>query len=194
MSSSPFSTPEPNQPTEVRYVPQTSGRPTGVTVFAILNILFGITGILGVIFSAAMMLLGDNLQFGGPNPVFEVMNDNPTYKIYTIVMSFVGLGFAIVLLMSGVGLFKMRPWARTLALVYAVYAIVATIIGNVANYFFIFKPIMEQAVGEGGGQELVIMSGIIGGVVGGCIALILPIAILIYFMRPSVKALFAAQP
>lgn len=192
MSDSPLSTPEDDLPSknqqspEVRYVPATSNRPTGVTVFAILNVLFGITGVLGVVVTVLLTVFGDQFDFGA-NPIMDVVADNPTYKIYTVVMSVVGFIFAVVLIASGIGLFKMKLWGRSLALVYAVYAIVATIVGNVANYFFIFKPVMEQAVGGNDMQDLAVMSGILGGVVGGCIALILPIAILIYFLRPSVK-------
>ena len=191
MSSTPYSQPGPeSQPDpdqagpEIKYVPETSGRPTGVTVFAILHVLFGFTGILGVFLSWGMMLLGDKIDLG-PNPIMDLVKDNTAYHIFTIVMGVFGLGFSAALLASGVGLLKMRRWARTVALTYAVYAIVATIIGNVANYHFIYRPVMDQAMGQQGGQELALISGILGGVIGGCISLILPIAILIYFLRPT---------
>jgi hypothetical protein len=191
MPSSPFST-ETAQQTELRYIPERSDRPTGVTVFAILNVLFGLTGILGVILSWAILMLGDRINLG-PNPVMDALRDNEAFRLYNLVMGAIGLGFSVALLASGFGLLKMRSWARTVALVYAVYTIFATVIGAFANYQFIYRPVMERAAGQQNAEQLAIISGMIGGFAGACVALILPFAILIYFLRPSVKQAFQAS-
>lgn len=174
---------------ELRYVPETSGRPTGVTVFAILHVLFGLAGIGGTLFSIVFALLDVSLA-AGPNPILDAINENEAYRSYTFVMGIVGVFFSIALIASGLGLLKVRAWARTVSLVYGVYGIVFAIIGNVVNYFALYKPILEKVAGADGGQDLVVVGGIIGGVAGSCIGLVYPVAIVIYFLRPSIRKLF----
>ncbi len=164
-------------------------RPTGVTVFAILNIIFGLMGVFGIVVSVGMLVLGSRIA--GPNPVMDKMFDSVAYLAFTAVGMVVGIVFSILLLFSGIGLLKMSKSARTISIVYGVYAIVSTILANAVNVFVVFIPALEQAQGA---QRAGMIGGIIGAGIGGLVGLIYPIALLIYFTRPTVKHYFESWP
>ncbi len=186
--ASPYSTPPQTPPSpEIQYVPATSGRPTGVTVFAILSILFGFMGVLGTIGSAAMLFIGDKF---GANPVTEKLMTSSGYFAFTIAGAVLGFIFSIVLLASGIGLLKMSKTARKMAIAYGFYAIVATILVNVVNVVVIFLPLLQQAGDKSGPEQTVAIATLIGAVIGAFVGLIFPVALLIYFLMPSVREKF----
>jgi hypothetical protein len=158
-----------------------------VTVFAILNILFGIIGFLGSIVSSAMMFVGGML---GDNPVLQAIQTHTSYRVFFAVSLVLGLVFSALLLVSGWGLLKMSKVARRLAIAYGIYAVVAAVVSNVVNFFFIYRPMLEQAAGQQGAQQGIVIVSLVGAVVGGVIGLTFPVALLIYFMMPGVKRAF----
>ncbi|MFK8112849.1 MAG: hypothetical protein AB8B91_11635 [Rubripirellula sp.] len=185
--TNPFTTP----PESVAEVPiagvPTSGRPSGVTVFAILAVLFGGLGILGLIGSLVMFSISSQIAAPGSNPVMDLMNNSPAYRVFMYTGMGFGAVFSVLLLIGGIGLFKMKSSARKMLLAYAIYSIVAGIITNVVNYIFVFAPMLQNSGGGQGASQAVVVGSIIGGIVGGLIGLILPIAILVYFNLGSVK-------
>ena len=70
---------------------------------------------------------------------------------------------------------------------YGAYAIFAAVVGLIANWFWLYMPLMEQA-NQGGTPEQ--MGGAVGSMVGGlcgsCFGIIYPILLLIFMMRPNV--------
>ena len=90
-------------------------RPTSVTVFAILNLVFAALGVFGLIGSLTLFTTVD----AGNNPVVKIMQDNPGYKTWIMASIPLGLAACIVLLASGIGLLSLKPWARWLAIGYA---------------------------------------------------------------------------
>lgn len=169
-------------------------RPASVTVFGILNLVFAGLGLCGscfFVFSFWGMKAIPNQQ---PNPVFELMRENQAYYMFTMVSMALGFVATIVLGLAGIGLLKMRPWGRQLSIIYAVYAIISSIVGTIANWVWVFGPLMEQADGAGAGPEQMgALGGAIIGTVGGCIGLIYPILLLIFMMRSNVVQAFRDQ-
>lgn len=187
MSNDPFAPPQ-----EVSSQGATGQRPVGVTVFAILNIIFGILGVLGSIFTALMMAVGPMIPAGGPpNPVLDMMNENLFYNVFLFGSLILGFVFAVILIVAGSDLLKMRSRGRTLSIVYGVYAVISSVVGTLVNVFVVFLPMMEQAPNQQGAQAAMI-GGMVGGAIGGCIGLIYPVAVLIYFLRAQTKAAFEA--
>ena len=84
-------------------------RPTCVLVFAILNLILGALGVLGLAFALAMRLGVINLPTEN-NPAVELMESNAAFKLYNDVTQVVGGVALIVLIGSAIGLLKMRPW------------------------------------------------------------------------------------
>ena len=113
-------------------------RPTSVTVFGILNIVFAAFGVLGLIASIALFFMPGNSN----NPVIKIMNENPAYATWLKVCIPLGLLSCTALLAAGIGLLRLKPWARKLSIGYAIYAIVFGILGMVVNFIFLVEPML----------------------------------------------------
>jgi hypothetical protein len=189
--SNPYSSPFPDSMPKPSVPPS---RPASATVFGILNLVFAGLGLCGVCFGLIPLLGLMQMPNQPPNPVFELMEENEAYKMFTFVT--MGLGFiaTCVLGIAGIGLLKMQAWGRQLSIVYAVYAILAAIVGFIANWFWLIGPLMERANQMGPGPEqAAAIGGAIGGTVGGCFGVIYPIILLIFMMRPSFAQAFRTQ-
>ncbi len=167
-----------------------NNRPTSVTVFGILNLVFGVLGICGLAFSLVMFLVPQDPAM--PNPVLVLMQDNMAFMVFTYISTTLGFIASIVLIAAGVGLLKVKPWGRHLSIGYGIYAIISVVIGSIVNYFVIMRPILNEVVGRDQAGPVVI-GGVIGGVLGGCFSLIYPVLLLIYMFTPRVKAAFSGQ-
>jgi hypothetical protein len=153
---------------------------TAVTVFAVLNIGFAVLGIVGVLSSVMLFAVAGDAS---KNPVIQIIHDNPSYALWMKMSIPLGLVSSGALLAAGIGLLKLQPWARTLSIVYALYAMFMVIIGSVVNYFCLMRPMLEQAQGKSGPDAAAAIGGAIGGTVGGCFGLIYPILLLIFMLR-----------
>ena len=127
------------------------------------------------------------------NPVLELIQDNPSYAAYLKVSIVLTMIISAVLLVAGIGLLKLMPWARTLSIIYGIVAIIMVFISSIANYFFLVQPMLAKAHEEQGPQAAAAMGGAIGGMFGGCFGIIYPILLLIFMTRPKVVAAFNPQ-
>jgi len=162
-------------------------RPTSVTVFGILNIVFAVFGVIGMFVSVFLFLPQANTN----NPVVQIIQSSPAYATWLKLSLVLGAVVCVALLAAGIGLLKVRPWARTLSILYGIYAIVMGIVGMVVNYFFLVQPMLEQARQKTGPEAAGAIGGTIGGSIGGCFGLIYPILLLIFMTRANVVAAFA---
>ncbi len=153
---------------------------TPVTVFGILNIVFAALGGVGVISSIMLFVVASD---SSKNPVVQIIHDNPTYALWMKISIPLGLLACGVLLAAGIGLLKLQPWARTLSIIYAIYAMITVLVSSVVNYFFLVLPLLEQARGKSGPDAAAAMGGAIGGTLGGCLGLVYPILLLVYMLR-----------
>jgi hypothetical protein len=190
-------------------------RPASVLVLAILQIVFG---------SLCFMLTtcGGVVQFAGGNKMFKpppgqgapkddpeeklekLMEQKvPAYKAVQVAQLGLGILLSVALLVSGIGLLKLRPWARTLALVYAVVSILETI-GSIIYESLFTMPILKEFVAgerarpgltpdEKMGYDMMEMIGNFA-VFAPLIIVIFPIVVLIILLRPSVRAAFSDAP
>jgi hypothetical protein len=167
-------------------------RPTSVTVLGILNIVFAAFGVMGFAISILMIFVKPELNV--KNPVLDMMRQNPGYAMYTNISMVIGAVFTLVLGLAGIGLLMLRPWGRTLSIVYAVFAIISVIVNSFLNYYFLIAPLMDKLAAQQPGQEkAAAIGGIVGMVAGVCIGPIYPVILLIFMYRPNVKAAFGAQ-
>ena len=92
-------------------------RPVSVTIFGILNIGFGLLGLVGLL----TQNLFESFATQAPNPslssimaFLDEMNKNPTFILWrNISVPLEGLA-SLVLLVSGIGLILLKNWARDL--------------------------------------------------------------------------------
>lgn len=161
-------------------------RPTPILVFGILNIIFAAFGAISVL----MALILFNALPDSTNPVVQLIHTNAAYRNW---MKFsVGLGTVVipVLLAAGIGLLKLKPWARVLSILYGICAIVMVFAGGFINYFFLVQPLMAKAQTAQGPEAAGAMAGAIGGTFGSCLGLVYPILLLIFMFRPNIIAAF----
>ena len=143
-------------------------RPTAVTVFGILNIVFGSLGLLCV-------PVGLIAIFAMPN----AMNTAGSNTVWMLLSGVVGLACTIFLIVVGIGLLYQKAWARTGSLVYGWFAIIWGIIGAGLNIWLMTSRVEAYSPS--------IIPSMIGGVFGGLIGLIYPILLIIFMRRPSVR-------
>jgi len=143
-------------------------RPNSVTVFGILNIVFGTLGLM-------CMPVGLIAILAVPN----AMNTAATVKAWLLVSGVVGLACTIFLIVVGIGLLYLKAWARTGSLVYGWFAIIWGIIGTVVNFGLI------PSGGYGISRDA--LTGTIHGIIGGLIGLIYPVLLVIFMQRPNVR-------
>ena len=143
-------------------------RPTAVTVFGILNIVFGTLGLMCM-----------PLAFVGMFAMPHVGNPAALPKVWLLFSSAIGLGCTVLLIAAGIGLLYLKAWGRRCSLFYGWFAIVWGIIGAGLNIWF-------TTLKAEGNMEMVLPS-VIGGVCGGLIGLIYPILLVIFMQRPNVK-------
>lgn len=165
-------------------------RPTALTVFGVLNIVFAVFGVFGLIFSMALF----HLPADSNNPVIKLIHENAAYATWLKAGILLGVPSCLVLLATGIGLLCLKSWARILSMVYAIYAIVFGIVGMVVNSIVMVLPMVEQARQQQGPEAAAAVGGAIGGTIGGCFSLVYPVLLLIFMTRPKVVAAFRPAP
>ena len=165
-------------------------RPTSVTVFGILNIVFGILGLFGALMSAVVLAIPGARE---GNPVYQVVDENAIYGAWATAGMVLGAVATLVLLAAGGGLLSGKPWGRLLSVYYGVYAIVMTLVGLAFNAIFLFPALIGAMQNAQGVEAGAAVGGAIGGTVGSLAGLIYPV-LLIYFMtRPHVVSYFGGD-
>jgi GYF domain 2 len=144
-------------------------RPASVTVFGILNIVFGSLGLL-------CMPLGLAMIFVSPHPIYTAA----WAKVWMLFSAAVGFVCTILLIVVGIGLLYLKAWARMWAFGYGCFAIVWGIIGAGFNIW------LMASRADGYSQQTV--PSVIGGVCGGILTLVYPILLVIFMQRPNVKS------
>lgn len=169
---SPAVEPTKNPLGDLRYA---AGKPTSVTVFGVLNIVFGGMGLLCTPFSAVVGLAS----------MYKTMETTPAYMAWNIFAACIGFGLSIWLLILGIGLLMMKRWARRGSVVYSIANIIWAILAvgiNIAALSLGWLTVPESQ-----------LPGFIGGTCGGlCGGLIYPVLLLIFMQTDKVKQAFAA--
>jgi len=162
-------------------------RPTSVTVFGILVIVFGVLGVLGILGSLVLFL---PQMANSSNPVIKLIHDNPAYATWMKFSIALGVVVSAAVLAAGIGLLRLRPWARTFSIGYAIYSLVMVPVSMMVNFFLLTRPLLAQAQQQHGPEATGAIAGAVGGLFGSCFGLIYPVLLLIFMLRANVKAAF----
>jgi MFS family permease len=146
-------------------------RPKAVTVFGILNIVFGGLGLL----CTPLGMCATSLM-----PHF--MNPSGGAKAWMLFSFILGVTCAILLLAIGIGLLNLRPWARKWAIGYGWFAIVWTIIGT------LISAVLTTSGAYGYSHDAA--PGVVGGLLGSLVGLVYPILLIVFMRKPHVKDAF----
>jgi hypothetical protein len=144
-------------------------KPISVTVFGVLNIVFGCLGLLFI-----------PIALFGLAAASKRMGVSASFKMWSVV---VGIGFSIWLLILGIGLLKMSKWARCGSVIYAWVRIIWILI-VVGSSFATLSGWMAVRGGA--------IPGFLGVVYGGILGLIYPVLLLIFMQTNKVKQAFHA--
>jgi hypothetical protein len=158
-------------------------KPTSVTVFGVLNCVFGGLGIICTPISLIGLFIGDLLPMAQANR----MEIAPGYKVFLVISAIAGVCFAAWLLSLGIGLLKMKSWARRGSVIYACIAIVWGIAGIIITVLATLLGWMGPAESE----TPAMIGGMVGGACGGMLGLIYPVLLLIFMQSRKVKEAFA---
>jgi hypothetical protein len=143
-------------------------RPTSVTVFGILNIVFGGLGLLCTPFGLIAIFVMPN-----------VVNPSGSALVWLLLSSFIGFICTILLLTVGIGLLYQKAWARIWCLGYGWFAIIWGIVGMIVN--------IGLTVSGAYGYRQDNIPGVIGGFCGGLIGFIYPVLLIIFMRKQHVK-------
>lgn len=143
-------------------------RPTSVTVFGILNIIFGSLGLICTPFGLLAV-------FAIPN----TMNPSGSALVWLLLSTTIGFLCAMLLLTVGIGLLYQKAWARIWCLGYGWFAILWGVIGMGVN--------VGLTVSGAYGYRQDNIPGVIGGFCGGLIGFIYPILLVVFMRKQNVK-------
>ena len=161
--------------TEVSRVRSAQARPTSVTVFGTLNIIFGAMGLLA-------MPLGIIMMFVRPRTI----NLSEGVRVWLMFSSVIGLARVVLLIVTGIGLLKLKPWARVWTLGYGLFAIGWQTLGMIVNIIFM----STGGYGYSSQQMPEPIVGLIVGFCAGILGLIYPILLIVFMRKEDVIQAF----
>ena len=168
-------------------------KPKAIKVFGVLNVIFGGLGLLGTCIGLGAILALTTFDLipipEGNNAAFVTQDQNSFLYFYNIISAAVALLFAIVLLVSGIGLLKHKKWGRTTGLAWAAYCVLSTIVVSVVTWTHIYPYQLEtladnEVTAAVPNMEAILLGSMIFGNV-------LSVGYLIY---PGLFALFSSKP
>jgi hypothetical protein len=161
-------------------------RPASVIVFGILNIVFGVFGVLALAGTIVLFFMANASR----NPIIKLMQESAVFHGWMMLSIPLGLLSGAALLAAGIGLLCFKSWARKLSIGYAIYAIVFGAIGLAIHFIFLVPRMLEEAQRLHGPEAGGAIGGAVGGGIGGCVGMIYPILLLIFMTRPKLVAAF----
>jgi len=148
--------------------PIVTKKPAAIKVFGILNIIFGSFGLISSPFAFIGMKTGQTM-----------FNFGPTYTTWLMVSGVIGIIGGAISLVSGIGLCRIKEWARILAVGYSYFNILFCIIGIFISVY-VFMPSLP-------GNSPAVSGGMVGAIGGGIVGLIYPILIVVFLSKQNVK-------
>ncbi len=185
-------------------------RPLSVTAIAILHFVFGGLGILIGICAGVMMLAGGQNWItgsGGPGAnqanmqklqedLQKAMESGPAYHAVQVGNLAVDLAISIIMIVSGLGLLQLRPWGRTLSILYAILSITHKVFGVVYAVVFtipVLNNFLDSPAATGPEEQMAMtimrMVAIFPPIVQ-VLCMIYPIIVLIIMLRPAIATAF----
>lgn len=182
----------PTQPGELRLPERRSNWPTTLGVVAIV---FGALGCLGAIWGVVGTLLFPAAATRMPPNQAALAQAMAEMSSTYLITSILTAPAAVILLITGIGLFKRRKWGITTGKVWAIIkmivVVVSTYLGSVAQRAFSERMAQDPNMPQGAYSYIEISNLIwaVTGILWGCA---LPIFILTWFSRYKIKAEVAA--
>ena len=172
------------------------GQPQTVRVFGILHVVFGVFGVLMILWTLYVTVVGNPfMALAGNTPQTQMQTDLEREMMgYTVVSTAVFALITVLILIAGTLLLKGRKSALKFSNAYAWLSIGTKII-NLSVYFLYVQPMTEDvmsshAYGMAGVQTTIIVVTLISILA----SMIYPVLTLVLLNRPMVKTWFDNQP
>ena len=114
-------------------------RPTSVTVFAVLNMVFGGLGLLGTLFTVSMRRFADSA-------VNQVVDSHAFLSAWQSFGMIAGVLVSLALIGMGTALLGLKPWARKACVAYGVYGVVMSLASLVVAWR-VMRPALKTIQG-----------------------------------------------
>ena len=177
MSLEPPPLPQILPPAISQPAPAPQDRPGAVMVFGIICIIFG---------SLALLCSPVSLMMPFINARMGVIT-SPAFHTFSLISVIIGLPIAVWELISGIGLVRSRPWARSSAVAFATVGIVLQFVNTpVAIYMVMHESQMMR-------DPAARIGGMIGGTFGAVLSLTFFSLMIFFLTRPAVKTYFASR-
>jgi hypothetical protein len=155
--------------------PLPQAKPLAPKVFGIIHLVLGIMGLLGGLFGIAMLKVSlGQLDLEGPG------------LAWMQISTFIGPLPGVLLIVAGIGLLSYKCYGRTLSIAYGFLGLLLGVVSMIMTFTFV----MPGMMGDGSDPTLAMAEtiGRISGLVGGLMAMIYPLVLVIFFLRPKSKA------
>jgi hypothetical protein len=188
--------------------------PTSIKVVAILQLIFGGLGLLSSL--AGLAFLAAGLQPGGGFGAPQQQANNPAAQMQKEMMEGlekaqasvpggkatqygqmgVDLLLGVMMVLSGIGLLKMQPWGRSLAIAYGVLSLLLKVFAIVWGLVFVIPAMTEfiDAFGAKGPQQatfaMIMRISAYAAVIGPVIVAVYPIIVLYFMLNARTRAAF----
>jgi hypothetical protein len=188
-------------------------RPAAATVLGILHLIFGILSLGFAICGGAMQLAGAN-PFGAPpggspfgkppgggagpeEAMTRALQEIPGQKAVTIGQLGIDVVLDVMLIVGGVGLLQMRPFGRTISLVYAILSILNHVFAfawSVFQYTAISEALNQlSALPAGPIFVTAFRFGFFLALIINLLAIAYPIIVLCFMLSAKLTAAFAGE-
>lgn len=161
-------------------------RPESLTVFGILNLMFAVMGLVGLLVS--FKLYYSPLE-GQTGLMADLLRADPFYASCMRIISVPSVLYVIAMLISGIGLLHARDGARRLAILCGVYGILAGIVNGYLGFYHVMPFTIEQTVAtirEPGIADMTRSFAQAASITGMLAAFAYPVVTLIFMTRKSV--------
>ena len=159
----------------------TPTRPVLATVVAIIGIIFGLIGMC-----SQPVVLSTYFMEPMGNPMLVMIQENQSLLLVLVSMGILGFLLTIVEVIGCVGLLLMKSWARSLVLFYAAANILVILLATGVN-FVVFLPVLSD------GSDPIMVGGAVGGICGGFVSMVVPVAFILALSRPEIVEAYASE-
>ena len=151
----------------------------GVIAIGVISIVLAVIGLVLLLLSSMLDSVGDPVLEHYSLPNYESAFYHPRWLVDCVL--------PISLLVSGIGTFMLKPWARTLAFVHAWCILAKNGFILVVIFATVFPTVFRATAAMDSGLAAGMVGALIVEKLGGCIY---PIVLVVFFSRKSVKKQF----
>jgi hypothetical protein len=162
-------------------------KPTALTVFGVLNIIFGTLGLIGGAMSVKLYFTPLDGQTG---LMPDLLRAVPFYADCIRKMLIPGAVFSLLNLGSGIGLLRSNERARRIALACAIYGLAAGLLVGWLNIRYVMPFMLEHSlaqVKEPAVAEITRSVTLASTYVGAALGLLYPVLTLVFLSRAKVR-------